>query len=86
MQLIEYFYFEAARRADSSRDKQSQGKGGKGARQEEAAIFSSKHRDYGECMVAPDLLDKELERDSAVMKQMRKAREERDLASKRDGS
>ena len=40
------------------------------------------NRDFGEVMVSPELLDfaaKELERDAAVMKQVRKAREERAL-------
>ena len=40
-------------------------------------------------MVPPELLEhvaKELERDLAVMKQIRKAREERGLASKRGGA
>ena len=62
-------------------------KGGKGARLTEAAIFSGKHRECGEVMVVPELLTyvaAELERDSAIIKQMRKAREERRLAGKHD--
>ncbi|CAK0814984.1 unnamed protein product, partial [Prorocentrum cordatum] len=80
MQLIEYFYYEVHRQSDSS--KQQDKKGGKGARLEEMAVFSGKHREYGEVMVAPELLTyvaSELERDSGIMKQMRKAREERSL-------
>ena len=45
------------------------------------------NRDYGEVMVAPVLLDhvaKEFERDAAVLKQVRKAREERRLANKKE--
>ena len=47
---------------------------------DEAHIFTGSHRDSGECMVAPELLDyvaKEVERDASIMKQIRKGREER---------
>ena len=39
-----------------------------------------RHREAGETMVSPDLLDfvaREVERDASVLKQVRKAREER---------
>ena len=84
-QLIEYFYCEVNREVETS--KQGDKKGGKGARPAEAAIFCGKHREYDEVMVAPELLTyvaAELERDSAIMKQMRKAREGRRLAGKHD--
>ncbi|CAK0797934.1 unnamed protein product, partial [Prorocentrum cordatum] len=45
-QLIEYFYCEVGRQAETG--KQQDKKGGKGARVEEMAIFSGKHREYGE--------------------------------------
>ena len=82
VQLIEYYYYEAARRDEASRQQ-----GGKrhGATLEESAIFSGQNRDYGECMVAPSLIDhvsKEVERDASIMKQIRKAREERALQKK----
>ena len=51
---------------------------------DEAGVFSGTHRETGEAMVAPELLDyvaKEVERDASVMKQIRKAREERKSAS-----
>ena len=85
LQLIEYYYYEAARREEAGRQQQ-QGKGKKiGATIEESAVFSGQNRDYGECMVAPSLIDhvaKEVERDAAIMKQIRKAREERALQRK----
>ena len=52
---------------------------------EESSIFSGRHRESGELMCAPDLLDfvaREVERDAAVMKQIRKAREERQALAK----
>ncbi len=51
----------------------------------EADIFTGAHRDAGSLMVSPDLLDyvsKEVERDASIMKQVRKAREERKEAWK----
>ena len=63
------------------------GKGAKGASRvgvyDETAIFLGKHKEFGDTMVAPELLDyvsKEVEREAAVMKQVRKAREERAFA------
>ncbi|CAK0803320.1 unnamed protein product, partial [Prorocentrum cordatum] len=67
MQVIEYFYYEVHRQSDSS--KQQDKKGGKGARLEEMAVFSGKHREYGEVMVAPELLTyvaSELERERSL--------------------
>jgi hypothetical protein len=49
------------------------------------AIFSGTHREFGDTMIAPELLEyvsKEVERDAAILKQVRKAREERAAASK----
>ena len=53
--------------------------------QYEANIFSGGHKEFGDCMVAPSLLDyvaKEVEGEAAVLKQVRKAREERAAANK----
>ena len=46
----------------------------------EATIFSGAHKEFGDTMVAPQLLEfvaKEVEGEAAVLKQVRKAREER---------
>lgn len=51
----------------------------------EAAIFSGSHKEFSDTMVAPSLLEhvsKEVEVEASVMKQMRKAREERAAANK----
>lgn len=51
----------------------------------ESSIFTGSHTEFGEVMVAPDLLSdvaKEVEQEASVMKQVRKAREERAAASK----
>eukprot|EP00971_Amphidinium_carterae_P345075 6485809-Amphidinium_carterae.1 len=50
---------------------------------DEASIFSGTHRDSGEAMVSPPLLEwvgREVEKETMVIKQVRKAREERRLA------
>ena len=50
---------------------------------DEGSIFLGSHKEFGDVMVAPSLLDyvaQEVEREVAVMKQVRKAREERSLA------
>ena len=52
-------------------------------------IFTGAHRDSGEVMISPDLLEyvsKEVERDASIMKQLRKGREERAAASKNRGN
>ena len=55
---------------------------------DESDVFSGTHRDSGEFMVAPELLDyvaKEIERDAGVLKQLRKAREEKAALDKGGG-
>ncbi len=64
--------------------------GGKGSRGgfDESSFFTGAHREYGDTMVAPDLLEyvsKEVEREASVMKQARKAREEHAMAKKKKG-
>ena len=80
-QLVEYTYWQL-----EGEDKFSKGKGkGRAGLIEEASIFAGIHRDAGDVMVAPELLDfvsKEVERDASIMKQIRKAREERVAAAK----
>ena len=85
-QLIEYTYHQE--RSGGLPKGEGKGKKQKGVRAgvlEEAAIFSGQHRDGGELMCAPELLDfvsKEVERDAGVLKQIRKAREEREALAK----
>ena len=48
-------------------------------------LFTGKHKEYGNIMISPELLEyvsKEAEKEVNVMKQVRKAREERALARK----
>ena len=78
-QLIEYVYYQ-----DHIAGELGKGQGKNGGMRaglvDEAHIFTGAHRDSGECMVAPELLDyvaKEVERDASIMKQIRKGREER---------
>ena len=79
--LIEYFYSDKGPGGGKGTGK-SKGKCKKHevlSYKAEAAIFTGTHREYGDVMVAPDLLEyvsKEVERDAAVLKQVRKAREE----------
>ena len=43
------------------------------------------HREYGDVMIAPELLEyvsKEIAKDASIMKEVRKAREERAAATK----
>ena len=81
---------EAAKEeADGEKGNKKKGKKGGGRDSDmragllqEAVVFAGSHRDAGEYMIAPSLLDyvaKEIERDASVMKQVRKAREERRL-------
>ena len=81
LQLIEYYYSD---RGPGGGGK-PQGKDKKGdllnsMQQYEATIFSGSHKEFGDTMVAPSLLEyvaKEVEGEAAVLKQVRKAREER---------
>ena len=86
-QLIEYVYSDKGPAGASTKG------GGKGEKKKEATsdatiayeagIFSRASKEFGDIIIAPELLDyvsKEVERDAAVMKQVRKAREERAAA------
>ena len=87
LQLIEYFYSEkgpGGGKGGGKGDKKDK-KQDEGNYKAEAAVFAGTHREFGDVMVAPELLDyvsKEIEKDASVMKQVRKAREERQAASK----
>eukprot|EP00973_Karenia_brevis_P070353 9779706-Karenia_brevis.AAC.1 len=79
-QLIEYAYLQEA----GDPGGRGKSKGGRLVAPEEAAVFTGTHRDSGEVMVCPELLDfvsKEIERDALIMKPIRKAREERERES-----
>eukprot|EP00973_Karenia_brevis_P059124 8231905-Karenia_brevis.AAC.1 len=81
-QLIEYSYLQESGDPAGGKGKN---KGTRLVAPEEAAVFTGTHRDSGEVMVCPDLLDfvsKEIERDASIMKQIRKAREEREQVAK----
>ena len=81
LQLIEFVYSErgpGGGKGSSKTDKK--GDAMTSMQQYEATIFSGGHKEFGVCMVAPTLLDyvaKEVEGEAAVLKQVRKAREER---------
>jgi len=92
-QLIEYVYrmeledgSDTKTQGDGGGDsKKSKGRGrGRGllhhAFIDESAIFTGTSREFGDAMVCPELLSHvgaEIERDANVLKQVRKAREER---------
>ena len=97
-QLIEYSYSDAGPAAAGSaassgeggnKKKGGAGKGGgRAGVYDESQIFMGAHKEFGDTLLDPQLLDyvaKEVERDAQVMKQVRKAREERILARKADG-
>jgi hypothetical protein len=96
-QLIEYSYSEwggggmssdgAGADGKEKKDKKGKGRGGlmRVGLYDEPQIFMGGHKEFGDIMVAPDLLDyvsKEVERDASVLKQVRKAREERAAAGR----
>lgn len=84
LQLIEYFYSDRGPGGGKGSGKNKEKKVDE-AYKAEAAVFTGTHREFGDTMVAPELLDyvsKEVEKDASVMKQVRKAREERAAASK----
>ena len=85
LQLIEHFYSDKGPGGGKGAGKSKEKKGEDIAYKAEAAIFSGTHREYGDTMVAPELLEfvsKEVERDAALLKQVRKTREERAAAAK----
>ena len=73
-QLVEFAYFQES----SGKDK-GKGRGAAGL-YDEAAFFTGTYREAGNAMVSPELLEwvgKEVERDAGVLKQLRKARDEK---------
>ena len=87
LQLIEYFYSERGPGSGkgTGKAKPEKGQGDETLYKMESSIFSGTHKEFGDTMVSPDLMDfvsKEVEREASIMKQVRKAREERAAASK----
>ena len=77
--MIEYYHRERSRQAAAS------SKDGAPVDREESDVFLGLHRGDGTIMVAPALMSfvaKEMEAQSAIDKQSRKAREERALRRK----
>ena len=84
LQLIEYLYSERGPGGGKA-SKGEKKKEDPGNLSYEATIFGGAHKEYSDCMVAPSLLEyvaKEVENEAAVMKSVRKAREERAAAAK----
>jgi hypothetical protein len=87
-QLIEYVYSSKGPGGGGAKggNKGGESKKDAGLLHYESSIFMGSNKDYGDVMVAPELLEyvsKEVEKDAAVMKQVRKAREERESAAKK---
>ena len=88
-QLCEYVYMQDSDTKVDSGGKNNKGGNSGGGRTsgllkvgflDEAAVFAGAHRDSGDAMVCPLLLEyvaREVERDASVLKQVRKARDER---------
>ena len=78
-QLVEYAYWQEHDSKPAGKGEQK-GKFVKVGMLDEAAAFTGQRHRSGDIMVCPLLLDfvaKEVERDASVLKQVRKAREER---------
>lgn len=85
LQLIEYVYSERGPGGGKGASKGEKKKEDPGNLSYEATNFGGAHNEYSDCMVAPSLLEyvaKEVENEAAVMKSVRKAREERAAAAK----
>ena len=87
LQLIEYVYSDRGPGGGKGGQNKSDKKGDAMTSMQnyEASIFAGAHKEFGDTMVAPSLLEyvaKEVESEAAVMKQVRKAREERAAANK----
>ena len=89
-QLVEFPYWERGPALPPKEgDKKDRGNGEGGGRvgmYDEGHIFLGNNKEFGEVMVAPELLDyvtREVEREAGVMKQIRKAREERSLLAQK---
>ena len=86
LQLIEYVYSDrgpGGGKAAGKGEKKKEDPSGPSSLSYEATIFGGGHKEYGDTMVAPALLEyvaKEVESEASVMKQVRKAREERAAA------
>ena len=82
-QMIEHHYRNEEKAREEKKRKEKGGKGGVGMPTDEAELFLGAGKNFTEVMLCPTLsefVSKQLERDAAIMKQSRKAREERALA------
>lgn len=85
VQLIEYIYSDRGPGKGASKGDKKKDDDKNPMQNYESTIFAGAHKEFGDVMVAPSLLEyvaKEVESEAAVMKQVRKAREERAAASK----
>ena len=87
LQLIEYYYSDRGPGGGKGASKGDKSKKDvdDGIYKMESSIFSGSHKEFGDTMVAPALMEyvsKEIKTEAAVMKQVRKAREERASAAK----
>ena len=85
LQLIEFIYSERGPGGGKGSSKSDKKDGMTAMQSYEATIFAGAHKEFGDVMVAPPLLDyvaKEVEGEAAVLKQVRKAREERAALNK----
>lgn len=84
-QLIEYFHSDKSPAGGKGGGRGKDKKSDDGSYKAEAAVFTGMHREFGDTMIAPDLLEyvsKEIAKDASIMKEVRKAREERAAANK----
>eukprot|EP00435_Cladocopium_sp_Y103_P006291 s3214_g2.t1 len=86
LQLIEFMYSERGPGGGGKGNSKTDKKDAMGSLQNyEATIFAGAHKEYGDVMVSPMILEyvaKEVEGEAAVLKQVRKAREERAALAK----
>ena len=84
-QMIEFSYSDHGPAPSTGTKSGKGGKQGSSGALDEVNIFTGQHRSQGDVMICPELIDyvsKETEREASFMKQVRKAREERELAAR----
>lgn len=85
LQLIEYYYSERGPGGGSKGGGKSDKKKDEDLYRMEASVFTGAHKEFGDTMISPSLMEfvsKEIETEASIMKQIRKAREERAAAAK----
>ena len=84
-QLIEFTYSDRSPATPTSSTAGRGDKKGSTGASDESNIFLGQSRWHGDVMICPELLDyvsKKTEKEASVMKQAKKAREERDMAAR----